>query len=102
VNTTCGRALSGWIETLSAYFRDHDKVAVNARLVAYNVAMAQMAQGYPDDYEVQAFYALALQAAAPKSDLTYANQMFLEVAKSVALRRNRGATRADVRTMKPG
>jgi len=69
-----------WIETLSAYFRDHDKVAVNARLAAYNVAMAQMAQSYPDDYEVQAFYALALQAAAPKSDLTYANQI-----KSAAL-----------------
>src|SRR5882757_2573282 len=69
-----------WIETLSAYFRDHDKIAVNARLAAYNAAMAQMAQSYPDDYEVQAFYALALQAAAPKSDLTYANQI-----KSAAL-----------------
>src|SRR5712691_9688896 len=42
-----------WIEALSAYFRDHDKVAVNARLAAYNAAMAQMAQSYPDDYEVQ-------------------------------------------------
>src|SRR5437667_1814189 len=69
-----------WIETLSAYFRDHDKVAVNARLAAYNAAMEQMAQSYPDDYEVQAFYALTLQASAPKSDLTYANQI-----KSAAL-----------------
>jgi len=25
-----------WIEALSAYFRDHDKVAVDARMVAYN------------------------------------------------------------------
>ena len=64
-----------WIEALSAYFRDHDKVAVNARLAAYNAAMERMAQSYPDDYEVQAFYALALQAAAPKSDLSYANQI---------------------------
>src|SRR3954451_5042428 len=63
-----------WIEALSTYFRDHDKVAVNARLAAYNAAMAQMAQSYPDDYEVKAFYSLALQAAAPKTDLTYANQ----------------------------
>ena len=39
-----------------------------------------MAQSYPDDYEVQAFYALTLQASAPKSDLTYANQI-----KSAAL-----------------
>jgi tetratricopeptide (TPR) repeat protein len=69
-----------WIEALSAYFRDHDKDAVNARLAAYNAAMERMAQSYPDDYEVQAFYALTLQASAPKSDLTYANQI-----KSAAL-----------------
>src|SRR6202049_721826 len=69
-----------WIEALSAYFRDHDKVAVDARLAAYNAAMERTAQSYPDDYEVQAYYALTLQASAPKSDLTYANQI-----KSAAL-----------------
>src|SRR5712692_2022423 len=69
-----------WIEALSAYFRDHDKVAVDARMVAYNAAMERMAQSYPDDYEVQVYYALTLQASAQKSDLTYANQI-----KSAAL-----------------
>src|SRR5947209_6526501 len=69
-----------WIEALSAYYRDHDKTPVNARLAAYNAAMAQMAQRYPDDYEVQVFYALTLQASASKADLTYANQL-----KSVAM-----------------
>jgi len=64
-----------WIDALSAYFRDHDKIAVDARLVAYNVAMERMAERYPDDYEVQTFYALTLQASAQKSDLTYANQI---------------------------
>src|SRR5689334_25159643 len=64
-----------WIEALSAYFRDHDKVAVDARLVAYNSAMARMAERYPNDFEVQAYYALTLQASAKKSDLTYANQI---------------------------
>ena len=64
-----------WIEALSAYFRDHDKVAVNARLVAYNAAMERMAQRYPDDYEANVYYALTLQASAQKSDLTYANQI---------------------------
>src|SRR5215472_4901576 len=64
-----------WIEALSAYFRDYDKVPVNARLAAYNAAMERMAQSYPDDYEVQAYYALTLQASAPKSDLSYANQL---------------------------
>jgi hypothetical protein len=69
-----------WIEALSAYFRDHDKRPVNARLAAYNDAMEQLAQRYPDDYEAQAFYALTLQASASPSDTTYANQL-----KSVAI-----------------
>src|SRR3979411_3262872 len=69
-----------WIEALSAYFRDHDKVAVNARLAAYNAAMERMAQSYPDDYEVLAYSARTVQASAPKRDLTYANQL-----KSAAL-----------------
>jgi hypothetical protein len=69
-----------WIEALSAYFRDHDKTPVDARLAAYNKAMEQMVQRYPDDYEVQVFYALTLQASASKADLTYANQL-----KSVAI-----------------
>jgi tetratricopeptide (TPR) repeat protein len=64
-----------WIEALSAYFRDYDKVAVDARLVAYNAAMERMAERYPNDFEVQAYYALTLQASAKKSDLTYANQI---------------------------
>src|SRR5499426_1854082 len=63
-----------WIEALSAYYRDHDKTPVNARLVAYNKAMEQLAQRYPDDYEAQVFYALTLQASAIPTDTTYANQ----------------------------
>jgi tetratricopeptide (TPR) repeat protein len=69
-----------WIEALSAYYRDHDKTPVTTRLASYNAAMERMSQSYPDDYEVQVFYALTLQASAPKADLTYANQL-----KSAAL-----------------
>jgi tetratricopeptide (TPR) repeat protein len=69
-----------WIEALSAYFRDYDKVPVDARLTAYNAAMERMARTYPDDYEAKAYYALTLQASAPKTDLSYANQL-----KSAAL-----------------
>ena len=36
--------------------------------------MEQMAQRYPDDREVMAFYALSLQATADPRDKTYANQ----------------------------
>jgi tetratricopeptide (TPR) repeat protein len=64
-----------WIEALSAYYRDHDKIPVNARLVAYNNAMEQLTQRYPDDYEAQVFYALTLQASASPADTTYANQI---------------------------
>ncbi len=64
-----------WIEALSAYYRDHDKVAVDARLAAYTRAMEQMTQRYPDDYEAQVVYAVTLQASASKADLTYANQL---------------------------
>jgi tetratricopeptide (TPR) repeat protein len=69
-----------WIEALSAYYRDHDKTPVTARLAAYNKAMEQLAQRYPDDYEAQVFYALTLQASASPADTTYANQL-----KSVAI-----------------
>ena len=63
-----------WIEALSAYYRDHDKTPVNARLAAYNRAMEELAQRYPNDYEAQVFYALTLQASAAPADTTYANQ----------------------------
>ena len=64
-----------WIEALSAYYRDHDKVPVDARLRAYNSAMEQITERYPEDYEAHVFYALTLQASASKSDTTYANQI---------------------------
>jgi tetratricopeptide (TPR) repeat protein len=69
-----------WIEALSAYFRDHDKLPVNVRLTAYNDAMEQVARRYPDDDEAQVFYALTLQASASPADTSYANQL-----KSVAI-----------------
>src|SRR4051812_3552995 len=70
----------GWIDAIRAYYRDHDKTDVETRLRTYNSAMAQMAQRYPDDYEVQVFYALTLQASASKTDMSYGNQL-----KSVAI-----------------
>ena len=64
-----------WIEAIGAYYRDADKTPVNARLVAYTKAMEQMTQRYPDDFEAWTYYALALQASAPKNDKTYATQL---------------------------
>ena len=64
-----------WIEAVSAYYRDHDKVPVDTRLAAYNKAMEQLTQRYPDDYEARVFYALTLQASASQTDVTYAAQI---------------------------
>jgi tetratricopeptide (TPR) repeat protein len=63
-----------WIEALSAYYRDYDKVPVNVRLANYSKAMEQVAQRYPEDYEAQVFYALTLQASASPADTSYSNQ----------------------------
>jgi tetratricopeptide (TPR) repeat protein len=63
-----------WIDAARAYFRNYDTVPVETRLTAYSQAMEQIARKYPDDFEAQVYYALTLQAAAPKADVTYANQ----------------------------
>src|SRR5262245_4209676 len=64
-----------WIEALSAYYRDYDKVSLDDRLLAYTRAMEQMTQRYPDDFEAWAYYALTLQASAPKTDRSYTDQL---------------------------
>jgi len=63
-----------WIESISRYYRDYDKVPLDKRLAAYTDALQAMTRRYPDDMEVWIFYALMLQASAPSSDRTYANQ----------------------------
>jgi tetratricopeptide (TPR) repeat protein len=64
-----------WIDAIRMYFRDHERVPLATRLTAYNRAMGEIARQYPDDFEAQVFYALTLQAAAPKNDLTYGAQL---------------------------
>lgn len=63
-----------WLDAIRAYFRNHDTMSVEQRLTAYNDAMRRLSERFPDDFEAQVYYALTLQAAAPKSDMTYANQ----------------------------
>ena len=64
-----------WIEAIGVYYRDADKVPPNTRLVAYTAAMERMTRRYPDDFEAWTYYALTLQASAPKNDKTYENQL---------------------------
>ena len=64
-----------YIAAIDTYYRDHDKLDHRTRAVAYEKAMEQLCQRYPDDREAAVFYALALNATAAPTDKTYANQL---------------------------
>jgi hypothetical protein len=64
-----------WIAALANFFRDHDKVDQRTRTLAYEAAMARLAEKYPQDDEAQIFYALALDEAVDLGDKTYARQL---------------------------
>jgi hypothetical protein len=63
-----------YIAAIAAFYRDNDKLDHQARAVAYEKAMAQLHQRYPNDREAAVFYGLALNASALKTDKTFANQ----------------------------
>jgi len=64
-----------FVDALLAYYVDYDKTARRPRLQAYLKAMEGMAQRYPDDDEVQIYYALALNVAASPNDKSFVNQL---------------------------
>ena len=64
-----------YIAAIDTYYRDHDKLDHRTRAVAYEKAMEQLYQRYPDDREAAVFYALALNGTAAPTDKTYANQL---------------------------
>ena len=63
-----------YIAALAAFYTDTGTLDHRARAAAYEKAMAQIHARYPDDREAAVFYALALDATAPSTDKTYANQ----------------------------
>jgi hypothetical protein len=63
-----------YIAAIAAFYRDNDKLDHQTRAVAYEKAMEQVYERYPDDREAAVFYALALNASALKADKTFANQ----------------------------
>lgn len=64
----------GYIVAIAAFYGDSDKLDHHTRAVAYEKAMAQLHQQFPDDREAAIFYALALDATALPTDKTLANQ----------------------------
>jgi tetratricopeptide (TPR) repeat protein len=64
-----------WLAAIELYYKDYDKVDQTTRGLAYEKAMEQLMQKYPDDQEAAIFYALALNETALHSDKTYAKQL---------------------------
>jgi tetratricopeptide (TPR) repeat protein len=64
-----------YIDAVAVLFTDAGTVSQPARIAAYERAMGAVASAYPDDREASIFWALALTAAAPPTDKTYANQL---------------------------
>jgi hypothetical protein len=65
---------AAYIAAIAAFYRDNDKLDHQTRAVAYEKAMEQVYERYPDDREAAVFYGLALNASALKTDKTFANQ----------------------------
>ena len=64
-----------YLAAIEAFYRDWDKSDHRSRTLAYEKAMERVYARYPDDREAAIFYALALNATAPPTDKTYANQL---------------------------
>jgi hypothetical protein len=64
-----------YIAAVEAFFKDHDKVAYEARAEAYERAMERLHARYPHDFEAAVLYAFWLQVTADRNDQTYAKQL---------------------------
>ena len=65
---------SGYINAISAFYKDWDKTDHHSRCVNFEKAMEKLYITYPEDKEAAIFYALALDGAAVPTDKTYTNQ----------------------------
>jgi tetratricopeptide (TPR) repeat protein len=65
----------GYVGAIETFYKDADKIDHRTRAVAYEKAMERLSVTYPDDREAAIFYALALDATAPPTDKTHANQL---------------------------
>ena len=65
----------GYIAAVAHLYADYEHTPQRARVVAYEKAMADVVAAQPADTEAKIFHAIALVAAAPPTDKTYANQL---------------------------
>jgi hypothetical protein len=64
-----------YIDAVGQLYNDYEHVDQTARVTAYARAMENVVAKQPADTEAKIFYAIALTAAAPPTDKTYANQL---------------------------
>ena len=64
-----------YIEAAALYFNDWESTDHKVRAVAWEKAMATVAERYPEDLEARVQHALLLVATAAPTDKTFANQM---------------------------
>jgi tetratricopeptide (TPR) repeat protein len=62
-----------YVDAVAKLYTGFETVDQRTRLTAYRDAMADVAATYRDDTEASIFYALAVAAAAPPTDKTYAD-----------------------------
>lgn len=65
---------ASYINALSAFYKDADKLDHRTRAVNFEKAMENLNKEYKDDIESSIFYALSLIAAADPADKTFAKQ----------------------------
>jgi hypothetical protein len=64
-----------YVDAVDVLYRDAAAKDQRTRILAYEQAMAALADAYPQDLEARIFYALALAQSALPTDKTYANQL---------------------------
>ncbi|HEX7241785.1 MAG TPA: hypothetical protein VF263_16005, partial [Longimicrobiaceae bacterium] len=64
----------GYIAAVSTLYADYEHSSQPTRVAAYERAMASLVASQPQDSEAKIFHAIALVAASPPTDKTYARQ----------------------------
>src|SRR5205823_5463102 len=64
-----------YITAVGELYKDFEHTDQRSRIVAYERAMAQVVRKAPLDTEAKIFHAIAVTAAAPPTDKTYASQL---------------------------
>ncbi|HYC52838.1 MAG TPA: hypothetical protein VEB19_17120 [Gemmatimonadaceae bacterium] len=64
-----------YLAAVAQLYADHTQRDQRTRILAYERAMAALAEKFPSDMEARIFHALSLVASALPTDKTYANQL---------------------------